>query len=307
MEPLDLVDIAVLLTYERTSTDARFRNAKLKDFSYSKPTGSIVIDMEKHPEETDTTPDTASNILPLDPCPKLAALSSKEQETIFHQVRGHDGRYTSTALLQHFFDQYPPDTPLHVRHLKKSDSYTTVIKQRVICEIKLNKPTYNILTRVTPGEETYASGFEPTQLHSHIMIAPTSAAGRDFSKTFLDLASMRYGDVGRGFKGKALFVLDTAEEYDQRLPRMCRGPPDYNMKTSARIGPMPTDAWLKEVAARVKERWENREREKWCGHCGAPAPKSRCSRCKQVWFCGEEHQKATWPFHKVYCISESGT
>lgn len=55
------------------------------------------------------------------------------------------------------------------------------------------------------------------------------------------------------------------------------------------------------IARKVKERWEKRETEKWCGHCGAPEPKSKCAGCGDVWFCSTEHQKMMWSFHKGYC------
>uniref|UniRef100_A0A7S1FVI3 MYND-type domain-containing protein n=1 Tax=Corethron hystrix TaxID=216773 RepID=A0A7S1FVI3_9STRA len=40
--------------------------------------------------------------------------------------------------------------------------------------------------------------------------------------------------------------------------------------------------------------------EKKCFFCGKDA-KLRCSRCKLVWYCCREHQKADWKAHKVFC------
>eukprot|EP01116_Phalansterium_solitarium_P025618 TRINITY_DN9884_c0_g2_i1.p1 TRINITY_DN9884_c0_g2~~TRINITY_DN9884_c0_g2_i1.p1 ORF type:complete len:462 (+),score=201.48 TRINITY_DN9884_c0_g2_i1:172-1557(+) len=37
-----------------------------------------------------------------------------------------------------------------------------------------------------------------------------------------------------------------------------------------------------------------------CAKCGQPAPK-RCSRCKNEWYCCEDHQRASWKNHKPIC------
>ena len=55
------------------------------------------------------------------------------------------------------------------------------------------------------------------------------------------------------------------------------------------------------VRQRIKERWEKRDTEKWCGYCRAPEPKSKCGGCGDVWFCNKKHQKTMWSFHKGYC------
>lgn len=67
----------------------------------------------------------------------------------------------------------------------------------------------------------------------------------------------------------------------------------------------PEDAkYLQQVARRAKERWEKRDTEKWCAHCGAPKPKFKCGGCGEVWFCDREHQKNVWHFHKGHCNKE---
>ena len=55
------------------------------------------------------------------------------------------------------------------------------------------------------------------------------------------------------------------------------------------------------IVRTVKERWEKRDTEKWCGYCRAPEPKSKCGGCGDVWFCNKKHQKTMWSFHKGYC------
>ncbi len=37
-----------------------------------------------------------------------------------------------------------------------------------------------------------------------------------------------------------------------------------------------------------------------CAVCGV-ASKSNCSRCKQAYYCGREHQVADWKTHKLVC------
>ncbi|KAF2793142.1 hypothetical protein K505DRAFT_325657 [Melanomma pulvis-pyrius CBS 109.77] len=136
--------------------------------------------------------------------------------------------------------------------------------------------------------------------------APLSS---EFTTSFLDLSSMQFGDVGRRFGdparggGEALFVLDTSKEYERRMACVADVDIGENTKISTRIGTTPKDEWLKEVARRVRDRWEKRDEEKWCGHCGSPVPigGSRCSGCKAAWFCGKDHQAMAWPFHKGYC------
>ena len=39
-----------------------------------------------------------------------------------------------------------------------------------------------------------------------------------------------------------------------------------------------------------------------CHHCGAEAPKSRCSRCKVAWFCNAACQKSGMKAHREECL-----
>jgi len=64
-------------------------------------------------------------------------------------------------------------------------------------------------------------------------------------------------------------------------------------------------------------RWGHEDRSSWemvraksCAYCGSfvEGPPSfscnkllRCSQCRQVWYCGSDHQKQHYKFHKMYC------
>lgn len=45
---------------------------------------------------------------------------------------------------------------------------------------------------------------------------------------------------------------------------------------------------------------------KKCGICGKAAP-SLCSRCKQVGYCGVEHQRQDWSTHKKICGKQTAS
>jgi len=44
--------------------------------------------------------------------------------------------------------------------------------------------------------------------------------------------------------------------------------------------------------------------ERICAVC-RELSKVRCSACKNVWYCGEEHQKEHWKIHKVECSKKT--
>ena len=48
------------------------------------------------------------------------------------------------------------------------------------------------------------------------------------------------------------------------------------------------------------------EVNKPCGHCGKPEGKQRCSRCKVVYYCGRECQRAHRPEHREACRAAMG-
>jgi NADH pyrophosphatase NudC (nudix superfamily) len=125
----------------------------------------------------------------------------------------------------------------------------------------------------------------------------------DAIATTLELSSMQFGDAGRGpgTKGRELFALDTMAEFEARINRLAESINGTKSKRSMAISGTPMDDWLRQVALKAKRRWENRRTEKWCGHCGSPDAKSKCAGCGEEWYCGREHQKLGWAFHKGYC------
>lgn len=331
---LDLVDIALLLTYERTSTDPRFRGSKLHEvilpgqFSTQVPMPVRIKDNEtfiafdaEPPEDADTIaePDTPLNILPaggLAPNNPLNAATPRQLETYFHRPRCHDMCFTCVLLLQYFFDLFPPSTRLRIRHGPQASrkgsaalSYTTSIDTFRVFEVDLVRP--RVVTSIVQmsQEMGYKSGDETVMPHAVARFEPSgadpAANGKDLEPSFLDLSSMQFGDLGRGpgKKGKGLFALDTSSEFCERVDSVSHGMNMESIKVSHGVRPHRTlDGWVREVAARAKKRWEAAVGEKWCGHCGAPVnDNSKCSGCRAEWYCCKDHQKMAWVFHKHYC------
>ena len=327
---LDLHDIALLLNYERGVTEPRFRHSKLRELARpgetpktvvlakvweddTRPRTTFIFDRSPdHASKIDLTspPDLPHNMIPTDITAenRLTSLTTKELETIFWQARAHDGCYNSVTLFQHFFDLYLPSTLVRIRHGPSDtkgkvpgDAYITTLNKRVILEMTLVKPRHTIMASVCPENNTYISGQSKILLHAVVGFAPPDV---EDMTSVIDLSSMQFGDIGRGpgGKGQGLFALDTMDEFYDRMEKVAHGKVDDETKLSQRIGPCNDDPWLKKVAEKVKERWEERASKKWCGHCGAPLPDTKaCSGCHNVWYCNQEHQKLAWSFHKHYC------
>jgi MYND finger len=313
---LDLHELAVLLNYERASTEPRFRYAKLREVSSSVPpyfqTARLqsgegwsssrrnkvgyIFDIKQPANAQRDIRDTVSNMLP-DPVPQnLQTLSTRGLETIYWQARGHDGCYKTVALLQHFFDLYPDNQPLRIRTATGRD-IVTYVANRVILEFILDDPKICTLSTVMPRGESYLSGVQDTMFHA---VVEFSGLDEENESTVLDLSSMQFGEDGRGDGGNGTFVLESLDKFHDRIEKISNGCDTSKTKTSPRIGPSADDNWLKSVAARTKIRWENREKEPWCGFCGAPAS-NKCVGCGQAYYCGKTHQKSAWRFHKNFC------
>ncbi|KAK0433932.1 uncharacterized protein EV420DRAFT_487488 [Desarmillaria tabescens] len=310
-EILDLYDLALLFNYERGSSEPRYRHTKLREVvrdnesfqtvrllntawsTRHSPKVAFAFDTIRPPKNKLNEPDLPTNILPTPIPPNLAHLSPKELETIYWQARNHDACYKSVTLIQHFFDYYPLETRVCIR-TSAGTNYTTTISSRDIIEFKLHRPKLATNACVLPSGTGHFTGMEDVMDHAVL----------GFGDTILDLTSMQFGDEGRGLGGKSVFVLESQEKYYERLKKFAEYADTENAKHSFYIFP-PEDPgvneWLLDVARRVKERWDRRATEHWCGHCGAPAEMMRCSLCKDAYYCDKEHQAAAWPFHKKFC------
>ncbi|KAJ4332823.1 Long-chain base-1-phosphate phosphatase [Didymella glomerata] len=88
----------------------------------------------KHQKGNDEEPDLPSNMIDEEE-PPHSPVTDKELEEAHYRARQQDASYSSVELLQCFFDLFPPDTPVRIRH-KPSDkpagtfSYITTISDR---------------------------------------------------------------------------------------------------------------------------------------------------------------------------------
>jgi hypothetical protein len=325
---IDLYDIALLLNYERAATEPRFRHTKLREVVQNEDfktirmlthewattgnkqkTGFVFDRLPPHsPEDDDdpsAPPDLPSTMLaPRDPHwaaqPDLSYLTPFQWETFYWQARNHDACYKSVTLIQHFFALFPPNTQVRVR-TEKGREYLVSASLRVIMEMKLVRPRGVTLSCVLPGNMSYITGGEEVMDHAVVGFPnPSAKAGKEEEAgTILDLASLQFGDVGRGCGGKSLFLLESMDAYGARLNKFAEGNTFDDAKVSMAIGGSPWDGWLKRVAERVKDRWV--KREGWCGHCGKPGELKRCSGCKDAFYCDNLHQAAAWGYHKRWC------
>ena len=320
MEEIELHDISLLLNYERASTEPRFKHTKLREVTTNefstvrfltpewvqatRPKIGFVFDRVQQTKSSRDEPDLPSNMLPSIVPATLSHLSAKELETYYWQVRNHDGCFTAVALFQHFIDLFPESTQIRVRKVDKDKPvvYSTLASNRLILEMDLHEPRTVSLSAVLPDNQTYITGDDPTMIHAVLGFSPPNSLMID---TILDLASLQFGNVGRGNKGRSLFVLESISQYTNRLEKFAESSNFTNPKLSQRIRGSPKDAWLRAVAQRTKERWEKRDTVPWCGHCGAPPLMDRdlkkCSNCKAAWYCDADHQRAAWTFHKHFC------
>lgn len=321
---LDLHDIALLLNYERGSTEPRFRHTKLREVADDAtnfqtirilnpvwdqavvPKTGFVFDREKKSikkKKDDDSPDLPTTMLPTPVPLKLQNLTPKQLETYYWQVRNHDGCFRTVTLFQHFIDLFLPGTQLRVRTVQKGSPmvYTTIADHRRIMEFDLFEPTSVSLSCVLPDNMTYISGSD--EVIPHVVLGFGSTVTH--VDTILDLASLQFGDVGRGYKGQGLFVLELIDQCTTRLDKFAKRNTFNNSKMSVRINDAPDNDWLLVVAKKSKERWDKRATEPWCGYCGAPAQKNqllkRCSACKEAHYCDADHQRSAWSFHKHFC------
>lgn len=165
---------------------------------------------------------------------------------------------------------------------------------------------------------TAFTGVSADMTHSVMLFHNPYDSISDYTSS-LDLASMQFGDAGHspGGKGKMPFALDSIAELEVRHARLATDSEilavfvrmhdedgadgvDYEKQEWA-FGALPDSATLMSIAQRVKEAGEQRQGELvWI-------LRSVCAGIKvwrlseKVWFCGKEHQRMAWSFHKGYC------
>ena len=328
-DALDLHSLAVLINYERTSgpvADPRFRYAKLQEVTsngkfYGLPFSDKMWDKvpENHskrgflfdrippPGDRADEADLPTNILWPGSGLTATLISEQELETIFWEVRGHDGCYQSISILQELADLYQPSQPLRVR-LHNGTDFITPFSTRDILEFTLQGPKQTTMSAVP--EQPLHSGppihmksrytGESTELHHSVW--RFTRPGDENISAVLDLASMQFGAAGRGKTGD-FFILDNADgwhDYVETIALRCEA-----VKTSQRITPdndMERQGWYERVAERVKTRWNARAVNHWCGLCGKPDATKCCGRCGQEFYCSEAHSRAAWKhWHKRWC------
>nr|UYC32830.1 egl nine-like protein 1 [Scylla paramamosain] len=60
------------------------------------------------------------------------------------------------------------------------------------------------------------------------------------------------------------------------------------------------------VLCAAARRMSSGSRQKVCGQCGAVGDQlKKCSMCKMMWYCDEDHQRKHWSQHKPLCISKN--
>ena len=326
--PLDLHSLAVLINYERASgpvSDPRFRYAKLREVvsdgnfttvafpndpwdgvSKSRPKRAFLFDSIPPLVDQSDEPDLPTKMLSSRAVPSAVSVPAQELETIFWEVRGQDGCYQAIAILQELADLYPPSQSLRIR-LHNGTDFITTLSTRVILEFTLQSPKQTTLSVVlkTPrssGSNEVNSLFHYTGESSEMLhsVWGFTRPGEEYVSVVLDLTSMQFGTKGRGKSGD-FFVLDTMDGWERFVGAVVRG--FEPMQMSQRIKPRnEREVWLKKVAKRVKERWENRAVNHWCGLCGKPDASKRCGRCAVEYYCSEEHNRAAWKhWHKKWC------
>ncbi|PPQ63557.1 hypothetical protein CVT24_004786 [Panaeolus cyanescens] len=330
---IDIHDISVILSYERGTTEPRFRHTKLREVATTSefrtiqmlashwtdadPNNRTGIVFDRIPDAYQTEdPDLPTNMTHWDPEPSTRDLTPKQLETCYWQARNHDGCFRTVTLLQHFFDLLPFDTPIRIRtaspvnHASGSSGtsakkapveYVTLACRRKIVEFYITNVKHLTAAIVFPDNKTYITGATKTP---HAVIG-FSRPEEDID-TILDLSALQFGDAGRGYKGNDFFVFEPIQDYvSTRLPKYGESNTFKTAKVSEFIGPAPDDEFLIDVAQRAKKRWENRKQVPFCAYCGAPPrdgeQMAKCSGCKEVFYCSLEHQRNSWPFHKLFC------
>jgi len=173
---------------------------------------------------------------------------------------------------------------------------------RGILELKIGGPRLNSIITVisSSSQRTFNTGMKTDEPHAVLVFFhPQHPAG-----FVVDMTRTQYGDAGRGMHGENYF-LGTIAEFRTSMREICvtlHEQPVLLGSLDARGN--ENEARLRACAAKVLERWQNRETEGWCAFCGKPGVNfQRCPGCttKEVLYCCVEHRKSDWKLHKWTC------
>jgi hypothetical protein len=174
----------------------------------------------------------------------------------------------------------------------------SIIDNRIILEFDLQAPLQ--ITYISKrGGGTFTTG---DQVHMNHAVWGFGRPGEEMVGITLDMASMQFGEKGRG-KGGETFMMGTLDGFYDFVETIAQGCEPMKLG-SMRIGPSEHDEWLKAGAGRVKERWGKRETERWCDYCGKPLGDPKVCPCHEVFYCGAMHQAKAWKFHKKHCATK---
>jgi hypothetical protein len=174
---IDLYDLALLINYERTAREPRFRHGKLREvihngakpksviwrpevlwFASKTPTKVGYIFDKEFNDQNQDEPDTPGNMLPAPPRPYLPPdLTYKQLEAIFYQARAHDACYASVFIMQELFDMIPGTVFLRVRTQSGLHrEFVTPAHERMIYEGELRNPKLmldnSVITHTSVGD-----------------------------------------------------------------------------------------------------------------------------------------------------------
>ncbi|KAF8907651.1 hypothetical protein CPB84DRAFT_1744561 [Gymnopilus junonius] len=290
---LDLHDISLLLNYERAATEPRFRHAKLREVATTSDFQTIrVLD----PEWAKTTvPRTGLVFDRARPPPNSKDSDGVDEPTCLriyspagtykykesHVKAARDVLLAKQEPRRHLIDLFPQFIRIRVRTVEKDKPriYSTLALERLIVEFNLIEQNSLTVATVFPDNMTYISGADPTIIHAVLGFA---TPGGDID-TILDLASLQFGDVGRGFKGRGLFVLEPIAQYLSRLDKFAKRNTFKQAKLSQRINDAPDTL--------VRALWGS----------SAWSRPQEVYKMQKAYYCDAEHQLAAWPFHKHFC------
>lgn len=145
-----------------------------------------------------------------------------------------------------------------------------------------------------------STGSRDNETHCVLGFPHESAAGMMF---IVDMSRMQYGAAARGSYGDNYF-LGSFSDFDDSMKNICTELIKIETSRRVDIQDVEEDKRLKSCAQRVWDRWQNRESEGWCEHCGKGGKDLlRCGGCETVTirYCCREHQVAGWKLHKHTC------